>query len=60
MILGSKIAHFVDGVWACEYLEEQPRPDFSCSEDIKYDKTGTIMDIAYAIDNISKTKAVLK
>jgi hypothetical protein len=28
MILGSKIAPFVDGVWGCEFVEKAPPPGY--------------------------------
>jgi hypothetical protein len=61
MILGSKIAPFVDGVWGCEFVEKAPPPDYldasvkSALEDPKI-----ISQIAYALDNTTKTRAVFE
>lgn len=44
MIRGSKVSEFVDGIWGCEFLEED----------------GVISQIAYSIDNTSKTKAIFE
>jgi hypothetical protein len=45
MILGSKIAPHVDGVWGCEFIEDAPPPGY--------------LD-AYALDNTTKTRAVFE
>lgn len=61
MILGSKIAPFVDGVWGCEFVENAPPPNYLDSgvkrtlEDPKI-----ISQIAYALDNTTKTRAVFE
>jgi hypothetical protein len=61
MILGSKIAPFVDGVWGCEFVENPPPPGYrdagkkTASEDPK-----VISQIAYALDNTTKTRAVFE
>ena len=61
MILGSQIAPHVDGVWACEFVEHAPPPGYldtgkkKISQDIKI-----ISQIAYALDNTTKTRAVFE
>ncbi len=61
MILGSKIAPYVDGVWGCEFVENAPPPGYldggakKASEDPKI-----ISQIAYALDNTTKTRAVFE
>jgi len=61
MILGSKIAPHVDGVWGCEFVENPPPPGYLdadkkiASEDFKI-----ISQIAYALDNTTKTRAVFE
>lgn len=58
MILGSRIAPAVDGVWGCEFAEGTPAPGFlSGASD---DGSGEITDIAYSVDNTSKTRAVFE
>ncbi len=61
MILGSKIAPYVDGIWGCEFVELQLPPGYlqkripaADEEDI------TIKDIGYVIDNTTKTRAVFE
>jgi hypothetical protein len=63
MILGSRIAPFVDGVWGCEFVEDPPlpgyldkgRPKARGSKD-----AGVISQIAYALDNTTKTRAIFE
>lgn len=63
MILGSRIAPFVDGVWGCEFVEDPPPPGYldeskktACaSNDAK-----VISQVAYALDNTTKTRAVFE
>jgi hypothetical protein len=61
MVLGSKIAPYVDGVWGCEFIEDAPPPGYlaagkkAASEDPKI-----ISQIAYALDNTTKTRAVFE
>jgi len=61
MVLGSKIAPYVDGVWGCEFIEDAPPPGYldagkkAVSEDPKI-----ISQIAYALDNTTKTRAVFE
>ena len=61
MILGSKIAPFVDGVWGCEFVENAPPPGYL---DAGMKKTladsKIISQIAYALDNTTKTRAVFE
>lgn len=61
MILGSKIAPYVDGVWGCEFVENPPQAGW-------LDPTGSqtanppkrISQIAYALDNTTKTRAIFE
>ena len=61
MILGSKIAPFVDGVWGCEFVENTPPPgylDAGVKRTVQDPKI--ISQIAYALDNTTKTRAVFE
>ena len=61
MILGSKIAPYVDGVWGCEFVENTPPPGYlekNGKTMIKAPKV--ISQIAYALDNTTKTRAVFE
>jgi hypothetical protein len=59
MILGSSIAPHVDGVWGCEFVEEVPLPGFRASTNGD-PLSEQILDIGYAIDNTTKTRAILR
>ena len=61
MILGSRIAPFVDGVWGCEFVENAPPPgylDSGMKRPLADSKI--ISQIAYALDNTTKTRAVFE
>lgn len=61
MILGSAIAPFVEGVWACEFVETVPLPGYRSGEQqTLLDKSETMLDIGYVIDNTTKTRAVFE
>lgn len=63
MILGSKIAPFVDGVWGSEFIEDEPPPgylDRDPKKDPGTDDAKIISQIAYALDNTTKTRAVFE
>jgi hypothetical protein len=61
IILGSAIAPYLDGVWACEYLEDAPGPGYL---DPAYREPGDghreISQIIYAVDNTTKTRAIFE
>ena len=60
MILGSEIAEYVDGVWACEFVEYVPKPGFLSSDDSPQPISTSIQDIGYVIDNTTKTRAIFE
>jgi hypothetical protein len=61
MILGSKIAPHVDGVWGCEFVENPPPPDYlDAGTKIASEDPKIISQIAYALDNTTKTRAVFE
>jgi hypothetical protein len=62
MILGSKIAKYVDGVWACEFLGLVAPPKFLSGADLPAEDPdqAEIRDVAYSIDNTTKTRAVFE
>jgi hypothetical protein len=61
MILGSKIAPFVDGVWGCEFVENTPPPGYlDAGKKTASDDPKIISQIAYALDNTTKTRAVFE
>jgi hypothetical protein len=61
MILGSKIAPYVDGVWGCEFVEDAPPPGYLGKVGKTASKnTRMISQIAYALDHTTKTRAVFE
>jgi len=60
MILGSAVAPFVDGVWACEYTELTAPPGYTGEQDRLFPPEGCIQQLIYTIDNTSKTRAVFE
>jgi hypothetical protein len=61
MIMGSKIAPYVDDVWACEFAEGTAAPGYLQESKSLFDeKPGVISEIAYSLDNTSKTRAIFE
>ena len=61
MILGSKIAPYIDGIWGCEFVESPPPPGYLKSTDKKKQTEPKIISqIAYALDNTTKTRAIFE
>jgi hypothetical protein len=63
MILGSKIAPYIDGVWGCEFVENSPSAGYLDPEKAgKKAPAGKkiISQIAYALDNTTKTRAIFE
>jgi len=61
MVLGSKIAPHVDGVWGCEFIEDAPPPGYlDGSKKAARKDPKIISQIAYALDNTTKTRAVFE
>ncbi len=61
MILGSEIAAHIDGVWGCEFVEEPPLPGFRNKAKQKIqEQPNIITQIAYALDNTTKTRAIFE
>jgi len=61
MILGSHIAPHIDGVWGCEFVELPPPPDYLAkSTPTKQSRSKIISQLAYALDNTTKTRAIFE
>jgi hypothetical protein len=63
MIEGSRIAPYVDGIWGCEFVEGTAKANYLDGDQTKlFDepKRGFITDVAYAIDNTTKTRALFE
>jgi len=61
MILGSKIAPYIDGVWGCEFVEQPPPPGYLAGSDTPNPAQPKIItQLAYALDNTTKTRAIFE
>jgi len=63
MIMGSKVGPFVDGVWACEFVELIAEPGYlqhAQANLFDNQQKRTVMDIGYVIDNTTKTRAIFE
>lgn len=60
MILGSAVAPFVDGVYACEFGEDTAPPGFLATPAAAASGTREISQLVYVIDDTSKTRAVFE
>ena len=63
MIMGSRIAPFVEDVWGCEFVEGSVQPNYL--DTVKPGlfaaaNTGVVTDIAYSIDNTTKSRALFE
>jgi hypothetical protein len=59
MIMGSAIAAELDDVWACEFIEQVAPPGY-LDEPVAESGPGHIAQVAYAIDNTTKTRAIFE
>jgi hypothetical protein len=60
MIVGSKIAPYVDDVWGCEFTELTPPPGYRRARLLDPPAQRTIAQLGYVIDNTSKTRAIFE
>jgi len=60
MILGSAVAGYLDGVWACEFVEEVAPARFDREAEPGGMPAGVIKQVGYSIDNTTKTRAVFE
>ena len=60
MIRGSAIAPHVDGIWACEFVENPLQPGFLSQKELSLDATAEIAQIGMVIDNTTKTRAIFE
>ena len=59
MVLGSAIAPYLEGVWACEFVEAVAPPGYLSSEPaVEGDQP--IAQVGYSIDNTTKTRAIFE
>ncbi|MCH6256456.1 haloacid dehalogenase-like hydrolase [Puniceicoccaceae bacterium K14] len=60
MIRGSKIADYVDGIWACEFIENPLMPGFLSQEEFSIETDLEISQIGSMVDNTTKTRAIFE
>ena len=60
MIRGSKIAPFVDGIWASEFIENPLLPGFLSQDEFQINDPLEISQIGSIIDNTIKTRALFE
>lgn len=60
MIRGSAIAREVDGIWACEFIENPLQPGFLDQAELPIQAEAEIAQIGMVIDNTTKTRALFE
>lgn len=60
MVRGSAIAPYIDGLWACEFIENPLRPGFLKQKEFSIEETSSIAQIGMVIDNTTKTRAIFE
>src|SRR6188768_2115985 len=60
MVRGSAIALYIDGVWACEFIENPLQPGFLKQKELGIEAASEIAQIGMVIDNTTKTRAIFE
>lgn len=60
MIRGSALAPQLDGVWACEFIENPLQPGFLRQKELSIEAAAGIAQIGIMIDNTTKTRAIFE
>ena len=60
MVRGSAIAEHIDGVWACEFIENPLQPGFIKQNEMAFEAAAEIAQIGMVIDNTGKTRAIFE
>ena len=60
MVRTSAIAAHVDGIWACEFVENPLQPGFLSQKEIPLEADAVIAQIGMVIDNTTKTRALFE
>ena len=61
IIVGSAVFPYVDGVWACEFIEDVIPPDSKSQMQLNIDNNKKIItQIGYMLDNTTKTRAIFE
>lgn len=60
MIRGSALAPYLDGIWACEFIENPLQPGFLRQKELLLEAASEIAQIGVMIDNTTKTRAIFE
>src|SRR6185295_7799361 len=60
MIRGSAVAPYIDGIWACEFIENPLQPGFLKQNEMSIEAASEIAQIGVMIDNTTKTRAIFE
>jgi len=60
MVRGSAVAPLIDGVWACEFIENPLQPGFLQQKEFPIEAAAEIAQIGVMIDNTTKTRAIFE
>ena len=60
MIRGSALAPQIDGIWACEFIENPLQPGFLKQKEFSMEAAAEIAQIGVMIDNTTKTRAIFE
>jgi hypothetical protein len=60
MVRGSAVASHIDGVWACEFIENPLQPGFLRQKELSLNAEAEIAQIGLVIDNTTKTRAIFE
>jgi hypothetical protein len=60
MVRGSALAPHIDGIWACEFIENPLQPGFLKQNEFPLEAASEIAQIGVMIDNTTKTRAIFE
>lgn len=60
MVRGCAIAPHIDGIWACEFIENPLQPGFLRQKEFPLEAAAEIAQIGVMIDNTTKTRAIFE
>jgi hypothetical protein len=60
MVRGSTLAPFLDGIWACEFIENPLQPGFLRQKELMIEAASEIAQIGVMVDNTTKTRAIFE
>jgi len=60
MVRGCALAPYLDGIWACEFIENPLQPGFLRQKELSLEAAAEIAQIGVMIDNTTKTRAIFE